>query len=383
MRAAHGQTAGAGLEIARAQAWSMTFVPRTLEAANVLAHAIVNTLPEPFLVLDAQLRVVEASRAFYETFQVDPEHTQGCLLYALGDGQWDIPALRTLLETIIPDKVAMDGFEVEHDFPGIGRKTMLLNARKVLYADSDDITILLAFHDVTIRRAIEREKEEILREANELLKQKQVLLEEMRHRVANSLQIIASILLLKARAVSSDEIRFHLKDAHQRVMSVAAVQQHLHATDGIDRINVGSYFRKLCTGLADSMVGEAQPVVIDVKADDGIVLSAEAVSLGLIVTELVINALKYAFPAHKADAVIRLAYEIDGRNWRLTVSDNGVGAAVAAPSKADSGLGTTIIKALAKQLDAKVDTNSTPAGMSVSITRATFTSRTPTEAIAA
>jgi chemotaxis protein methyltransferase CheR len=383
MRPGHGQAAGAGLEIARAQARSMTLVTHTLEAANVLAHAIVNTLPEPFLVLDAQLRVVEASRAFYETFKVDPEHTKGCLLYALGDGQWDIPALRTLLETIIPDKVAMDGFEVEHDFPGIGRKTMLLNARKVLYADSDDITILLAFHDVTVRRAIEREKEEILREASELLQQKQVLLEEMRHRVANSLQIIASILLLKARAVSADEIRFHLKDAHQRVMSVAAVQQHLHATDGIDQINVGAYFRKLCTGLADSMVGETQPVLIGVKADDGLVLSAEAVSLGLIVTELVINALKYAFPQHKTDATISILYEIDGTDWRLTVSDNGVGGAVGAPPKANSGLGTTIIKALAKQLGAKVDMNSTPAGMSVSITRATFMSRAPTEAIAA
>jgi chemotaxis protein methyltransferase CheR len=377
MRSGDGQAARAGLEIARAQARQMTLILRTLESANILARAIVNTLPEPFLVLDAELRVLEASRAFYETFRVAPEQTMGCLLYALGDGQWDIPALRTLLETIIPDKVAMDGFEVEHDFPGIGCKTMLLNARKVLYAASNDVTILLAFHDVTIRRAIEREKEEILRETAELLQQKRVLLEEMRHRVANSLQIIASILLLKARAVSSDEIRFHLKDAHQRVMSVAAVQQHLHATDGIDQINVSSYFRKLCTGLADSMVGESQPVLIDVASDDGMVLSAEAVSLGLIVTELVINALKYAFPAYKADAAIRIAYEIDGADWRLTVSDNGVGAIVAGPPKTDSGLGTTIIEALAKQLGAKVDVHNSATGMSVAITRATFTSRTP------
>ncbi len=88
-----------------------------LEAAQTLAQAIVNTIPEPFLVLDEQFRVLAASRSFYAAFKVDPEHTQGCLLYALGDGQWDIPALRLLLETIIPQKVAMDGFEVEHDFP--------------------------------------------------------------------------------------------------------------------------------------------------------------------------------------------------------------------------------------------------------------------------
>ena len=115
----------------------MIYPVTNLEDANILAQAIVNTIPEPFLVLDAGLRVLVASRSFYETFKVDQKDTQGRLLFALGDGQWDIPALRTLLETIIPDRVAMDGFEVEHDFPGIGRKTMMLNARKVVYQDSN------------------------------------------------------------------------------------------------------------------------------------------------------------------------------------------------------------------------------------------------------
>ena len=84
--------------------------------AQILAQAIVNTIPEPFLVLDEQFHVLAASRSFYETFKVDPEQTRGCLLYALGDGQWDIPSLRVLLETIIPERTSMDGFEVEHDF---------------------------------------------------------------------------------------------------------------------------------------------------------------------------------------------------------------------------------------------------------------------------
>ncbi|TIM16667.1 MAG: histidine kinase, partial [Mesorhizobium sp.] len=133
-----------------------------IEDAQTLAQAIVNTITEPFLVLDEQFRVLAASRSFYNTFEVDPQQTQGSLLYALGDGQWDIPALRLLLETIIPAKTAMDDFEVEHDFPQIGRRTMLLNARKVLYDHSPAITILLAFNDITARRIIEREKEELL-----------------------------------------------------------------------------------------------------------------------------------------------------------------------------------------------------------------------------
>jgi chemotaxis protein methyltransferase CheR len=154
---------------------------RNLGEANLLAHAIVNTIPEPFLVLDAAFRVISASRSFYETFKVTPEQTEGRLLYSLGDGQWNIPALRILLETIIPDRAAIDGFEVEHDFPIIGQKTMLLSARKVIYVDRDDITVLLAFQDVTARRAIERAKEAIQKQSDELLQQKQVLLEEMRH----------------------------------------------------------------------------------------------------------------------------------------------------------------------------------------------------------
>src|SRR4051812_23578635 len=147
--------------------------------AQTLAQAIVNTIIEPFVVLDDGFCVLAASRSFYQTFKVQPAQTQGRLLYDLGDGQWDIPALRLLLETIIPEKTEMDGFEVEHDFPELGRRTMLLNARKVIYDNSDTHTILLAFLDVTSQRAIEREKAELLNRAEDLLRQKQVLLQEM------------------------------------------------------------------------------------------------------------------------------------------------------------------------------------------------------------
>ncbi len=349
---------------------------QTLEEAQLLAQAIVNTIPEPFLVLGADLAVLAASRSFYDIFQVDPAQTQGCQLYALGNGQWDIPALRLLLETIIPDQVAMDDFEVDHDFPVLGRRVMLLNARQVVYDDSAGIAILLAFRDVTDRRAIEQEKEALLHRAEDLLHQNRLLLEEMRHRVANSLQIIASILLLKARAVASDDTRSHLKDAHSRVMSVAAVQEHLHMTDSVDQVEVATYLQKLCGGLASSMVGESQPVTISVSADTGRVLSAKAVSLGLIVTELVINALKYAFPRRREGATIHISYEIASEDWRLTVTDNGVGHDAEIAAASESGLGTTIVKSLARQLGASVETVSSPNGYTAVINRATFTSCT-------
>ncbi|WP_210496202.1 sensor histidine kinase [Microvirga antarctica] len=350
---------------------------QNLDHSQTLAQAIVNTIAEPFLVLDEQCRVLAASRSFYSTFKVTHEQTLGSLLYALGDGQWDIPALRLLLETIIPQHVAMDGFEVDHEFPNLGRRTMLLNARKVLYDDSPDIKILLAFVDVTVRRTIEREKAELLQQTEELLRQKQVLLQEMQHRVANSLQIIASILLLKARAVTSEETRHHLKDAHQRVMSVAAVQMHLHASEGIDRIAVGSYLEKLCESLAASIVGESQSIAIRVVAEDGTIESAKAVSIGLIVTELVINAIKYAFPHDKEGALVLVTYEVNGTDWKLTVADNGVGKSVSDTPPPTHGLGTSIVKALVNQLDARMEVEASPDGLSITITRATFPSRLP------
>jgi chemotaxis protein methyltransferase CheR len=94
--------------------------------AGTLAQAIVDTIREPLLVLDKNLRVLAGSRSFYSTFQVVPSITQGQLLYELGDGQWDIPALRVLLEKIVPEHGVMEDYEVEHQFPGIGKRTMLL-----------------------------------------------------------------------------------------------------------------------------------------------------------------------------------------------------------------------------------------------------------------
>ena len=337
----------------------------------------MNTIHEPLLVLDAGFHVVAASRSFYDTFKVDPGQTTGRLLYGLGDGQWDIPALRLLLETIVPERTAMDGFEVVHDFPGIGSRTMLLNARKVRYETSPDVAILLAFTDVTDQRAHEQARDLRYERTEELLRQKQILLQEMEHRVANSLQIIASILMLKARQVTSEETRQHLRDAHQRVMSVASVQSHLHATDGVEEIEVGSYLTKLCESLAASMIGENQPIVLKVMAEGGMAGSSHAVSMGLIVTELVINALKYAFPQDRAGSLVLVTYESRGDDWKLIVSDNGVGKDMNAGTVAVGGLGAVIVQALVKQLGARMEMQSSASGLSVTITRATSASAMP------
>jgi two-component sensor histidine kinase len=331
-----------------------------------LAQAIVDTVREPLLVMDKDLRVVAASRSFYLKFQVRRQDTQGRMLYALGDGQWDIPALRELLEKIVPEHGELDGYEVQHNFPAIGERVMLLNARKVFYEGNNHTTMLLGFEDITERRAAEREMQL-------LLEQKDLLLAEMQHRIANSLQIIASILLLKASTVQSEETRLHLQDAHKRVMSVASVQQHLRAAGHGEQIEVTPYLSKLCETLAQSMIGDSRPITVEVVGNGDTVSSSNAVSIGLIVTEGVLNALKHAFPEDKKGGRIVIAYKVNGSDWTLSIADNGIGMRGEGAAAAKAGLGTSIVNALAQQLDAVVDVVGGEGGTTITISHTTTT----------
>ncbi len=144
--------------------------------------------------------------------------------------------------------------------------------------------VLVAITDITERRVAEQEKQQLLAHTEELLEQQRTLLREMRHRIANSLQIIASILLLKAGSVTSEETKKELRAATEKVMSVAAVQDYLHAYDAIEQIEMGLYLMKLSSGLALSMLDLQQHVDVIVSADPGTLPTSHAVSIGLIVT---------------------------------------------------------------------------------------------------
>jgi two-component sensor histidine kinase len=333
--------------------------------ACALAQSIVDTVREPVIVLDKELRVIAASRSFYSTFEVTPEETQGKLLYALGDGQWDIPKLRLLLDKIIPEHGLITDYEVEHAFPHLGARTMRLNARQAFYDGGAETTILLGIEDVTERLTLELQKDE-------LLKQKDTLLDELQHRISNSLQIIAGIILMKANTVSSEETRRLLKDTHDRVISIATIQQSLHASRTIGPVEMVPYLSRLGDALAASMIGDVRPVTLKVAGTAGSLDSRQAESVGLITTELVMNALKHAFASEKMDCRISVAFDVDGTNWKLSVADNGMGKPDGVFAQPKTGLGTGIIKALAQDLNAKVETLAGPEGTIVSITHATF-----------
>src|SRR5450759_1103468 len=124
-----------------------------LQDASEYAQNIVSTVREPLVVLDDKFRVISANRSFYSTFQVTPEMSENILLFDLGNGQWEIPKLRELLEKVLPKSTTIEDFEVEHDFPTIGRKTMLMNARRIQSGTGATQMILLAIEDITERKA--------------------------------------------------------------------------------------------------------------------------------------------------------------------------------------------------------------------------------------
>ncbi len=327
---------------------------------RTLAQEIVDTVREPLIVLDAQLRVLIASRSFYSAFRIAPSEVEGRALSTLGNGQWNIPALSKLFEDILAHDTTVENYEIELDSPALGHRVMLLNARKVFDESNVSTNLLVAIEDVTERRVLDNEKDE-------LLHQKELLLREINHRVNNSLQIIASIILLKARTVQSEDTRRHLKEAHERVLAVATVQEQLQPAAFGARIAVESYLTRLCDSLAASMIPEDQPVTIKVEASDGDVTSEEAVSMGLIATELVINALKYAFPDN-ARGTVFVRYESSATLWRLAVSDDGIGISTKMTEPpVRSGLGTSIVEALARQLGGRVTLSAESPGTMVTI----------------
>ena len=155
LRAARKEIA-AGLEKTRKE---VEIIKKIADEAGEFAESIINTVQRPLIALDQDLRVVKVSRSFYDFFKVKPEETMGQLIYDLGNKQWDIPKLRELLETILPDKTTFDNYEVEHDFAGVGRRIMLLNARQIQRVLGKERIILLAIEDITERKRLQEKME--------------------------------------------------------------------------------------------------------------------------------------------------------------------------------------------------------------------------------
>lgn len=326
-------------------------------AAESLTLAVIASSNAPLLLLDGELKVLAASASFCSSFGISSDSVHYQALADLGAGEWDIPQLGSLLAATASGSAHVNAYEMDLCRVGLESRWLVVNARKLAYDDPDNIRLLVSVVDVTDARLAERLREEMLHD-------KEILLQELQHRVANSLQIIASVLLQSAKRVQSDETRTHLYDAHHRVMSVAAVQKQL-AASLVGDVELRAYFSNLCRSIGASMIRDHNQLSLELRADENVTKANVSVSLGLIVTELILNALKHAYPGHRK-GIIKVDYKSDGSDWTLSVGDDGVGMPADSAST-QPGLGTTIIEALSKQLRAKVTVSDAHPGTKVSI----------------
>ena len=322
-----------------------------------LALSLIAASVTPVLLLDGNLSIIAASTSFRDAFDIAAEDVPGAWISGLGNGEWRKPELWSSLKAMADQGAPLYLYEMELA-SSRGPRHLILNAQRLDHRTGADARLLLSIQDVTDALADARQKDDLLRG-------KAVLIQEMQHRIANSLQIIASVLMQGVREVGSDESRSHLREAHERILSVAAVQRQLTGSE-LGDVELRGYFTDLCRSIGDSMIHDHHRLKLTAIVDDSIATSGKAVSLGLIVTELVINALKHGFPDNR-EGQITVDYRAIGEGWVLTVCDDGVGLPTGL-NKAKAGLGTGIITALTAQLGAIFETADARPGVRASVT---------------
>jgi PAS domain S-box-containing protein len=316
---------------------------------------LVETVREGLLVLDSDLTIRFANRSFRDTFAVALEDAVGRKFFELGGSQWDIPELRTALETFVSDGKSIEAFEIDRFFPSIGRRVMVLNARKIYRPDNKTQQILLAIENVTERVRLEREHAI----AGERIG---VLLQELTHRVKNSLQIIAAMVSIEARSHKSGEGKAALERVSHRINALGQLYSKLSQADTIEAVDAATYLDELCRDLIASVHREGgTSILLRTDIDSAVLPTDRAIPIGLIVNELVTNAVKYAFPGDRRGTVLVTLKRAPGE-LRLTVADDGQGAD---PRRADSGLGGRLVERFVQQLGGQLKRESDSRGTTV------------------
>ena len=273
-----------------------------------LTQSIVDTIRDPLVVLEDDMTVVTASRAFLTMFGITQEEAQGRRVAELGQHQWDVPALRHLMEKVLPENKPFESFEIEDDFPGLGRRVFNLNARKISQPGNHSHRLLLVFEDITDRK--QRERDAVM------------LTNEISHRIKNNLQIVVGLIAFEAKWTAAPCVQGY-QAMQARISAIAQLYDLISHSSRGGNIAVDAYLTEIARNMSASLLGDATGITIDVEADVLEIDPDRAVPFGLLVNELATNAIKHAFPDGVGRVVLRVAQV--GDELELTVSDNGVG----------------------------------------------------------
>ncbi|MCJ2088028.1 PAS domain-containing protein [Methylobacterium sp. E-005] len=320
------------------------------ERQDRLATSIVDTVRDPMVVLEGDMTVAQASCSFVRLFGDEGGDLVGRSLYDLAQGKWRVGRLQELLARVVPDDTALDGFEVEDEFPGLGRRIFRLNARKVFRPGNHVTRLLLVFEDVTEARLLERHRD--------------LLAAELAHRIKNSLQIITSFVSYEIRRAAEPCIAGY-KAMQARIGAVAGLYDVISRSASLGPVPVGPYLEGIAGSLRSSLLGTDTGVAVAVEAEPLFIVSDHAVTIGLIVNELATNAVKYAFPNGRGRILLGFARR-DG-DVVLTVADDGVGLAATSGSNPASGKGSRFVEAFVRQVGGTLATASGRTGTTYTV----------------
>jgi len=286
------------------------------------AEAIVETVREPLVILNQNLQVVHANKTFYTTFRAVPEETENRLIYDLGNGQWNIPKLRELLENILPAKSTFRDFEVAHVFEHVGRKVMLLNASEIYNPNAQVRRILLAFEDVTDRK----QAEEALRTTNSELQHFAYALthdlQEPLRMVVNFTQLLAQEYTGKLGKEADQYISYSVDGALKIESLLQALLTYWEVTgradDSFTAVECDTVLTKALSNL-ETAIAETGAIV---TSDPLPSVVAEEVMLTSLFQNLISNSIKYR---SREAPRIHVSAERDGEGWLFAVRDNGIG----------------------------------------------------------
>jgi len=325
----------------------LTRISEGLQMSRDFAEAILETTREPVLVLDQRHRVQRVNRAFCEMFHVASQDVKDRFLYGLGNGQWNIPELQVHLEGVLSTDEVFQDFEVEHDFPAIGRRSLLLYGRRIVQ-DGNQPMVLLAIHDVTAR------KQKDLQQAQSSLKEKEVLLKEIHHRVKNNLQVISSLLRVQSQHAEDRSPIEILRESQNRIRSMALIHEKLYGSDDLAKIDFKQYVESLSSHLLVAYGADPDSIRFQITANQIFLDVDAAIPLGLILNELLTNVLKHAFPGDRRG---RINIELDQQDHqvRLTVQDDGVGLPKDFDLKHAVSMGLELVNTLTDQLEGTIE----------------------------